>query len=100
MLTLQCLWCRHRNPAGEDVCNACGTPLYLKPCTHCDAANQRAAAHCRNCGEAFSFDFVAAAELERDLGDAIVTAGDTAPAETSQPLFPLPLCRPPTGLHR
>ena len=59
MLALLCLCCSHRNPADASFCNACGTPLHLKPCTHCDTINQRAAAHCRSCGEAFSFDFSA-----------------------------------------
>ena len=60
MLALLCLCCSHRNPADASFCNACGTPLHLKPCAHCDTINQRAAAHCRSCGEAFTFDFSAA----------------------------------------
>ena len=90
MLTLQCLWCDHRNQAGSNFCNACGTPLYLKPCTHCDMVNQRAAVHCRNCGEAFSFDFVAAAEIESDMPFAVDATEETsalqAPSRATVPL--------------
>lgn len=79
MLTLQCLWCDHRNQAGSNFCNACGTPLYLRPCTHCDTVNQRAAVHCRNCGEAFSFDFVAVAEAESPAADPMTVSAETPP---------------------
>ena len=67
MVTLLCFCCDHRNPAGSKFCNACGTPLHLKPCRHCEAINTRAAAHCHQCGETFALEFLSlddAAELE------------------------------------
>lgn len=89
MLTLQCLWCDHRNPAGSNFCNGCGTPLYLKPCTHCDAVNQRAAVHCRGCGEAFSFDFVALAEAEALVDEPVPAGVDLQPPSPSRDTRPV-----------
>ena len=57
MVALLCFCCDHCNPAGAKFCNACGTPLHLKPCKHCEAINTRAAAHCHQCGETFAFEF-------------------------------------------
>jgi Double zinc ribbon len=58
MVTLLCFCCDHRNPAGAKFCNACGTPLHLKPCKHCEAINVRAAAHCHQCGETFALEYL------------------------------------------
>jgi hypothetical protein len=58
MMTLLCFCCEHRNPAGARFCNACGTPLHLKPCKRCETINERAAAHCHRCGETFELEFV------------------------------------------
>jgi hypothetical protein len=59
IVTLACFCCDHRNPVGAKFCNACGTPLHLKPCKHCEAINVRAAAHCHGCGETFALEFAA-----------------------------------------
>lgn len=45
-----CSFCDRINPTGAKFCNACGSPLNLKPCTTCDAVNPAAAAVCYSCG--------------------------------------------------
>jgi hypothetical protein len=47
---LQCAFCDHANPEGAKFCNACGSPLNLRPCTECDAVNEDAATACYKCG--------------------------------------------------
>jgi len=48
----RCRFCTHDNPDGARFCNACGSPLHLKPCPHCEAVNDTAAAQCYECGAA------------------------------------------------
>jgi Double zinc ribbon len=81
MVGLLCFCCDHRNPAGAKFCNACGTPLHLKPCKHCEAINVRAAAHCHQCGETFALEFLALDESL--LPDAPGAAEEPAPAEVA-----------------
>lgn len=50
MPAFQCAFCNHANPAGAKFCNACGSPLNLKPCAGCDAVNEEAAIACYKCG--------------------------------------------------
>lgn len=45
-----CAFCEHRNPAGANFCNDCGSPLHLKPCNQCAAVNDQAATCCYQCG--------------------------------------------------
>src|SRR5438874_6109514 len=46
----RCRFCDHGNPEGARFCNACGSPLHLKPCPQCEAVNDTAAAQCYECG--------------------------------------------------
>jgi ribosomal protein L40E len=50
MSLFHCRFCDHDNPPGARFCNACGSPLYLKPCSQCDAVNESAATQCYQCG--------------------------------------------------
>jgi len=45
-----CSFCDHHARAGAKFCDACGSPLHLKPCNQCDAVNDQAAAGCYKCG--------------------------------------------------
>jgi len=47
-----CPFCDHRNPGDAKFCNACASPLHLKPCKQCDAVNDEAAKNCCKCGAA------------------------------------------------
>ena len=88
MVTLLCFCCDHRNPAGSKFCNACGTPLHLKPCKHCEAINARAAAHCHQCGEPFALEYLSlddAAELGHPPAAAPALAGIEAPGDAPRP---------------
>lgn len=80
MVTLLCFCCDHRNPAGAKFCNACGAPLHLKPCKHCEAINARAAAHCHQCGETFALEFLSLVEAVQ-MQDAPDAAPIPAPVE-------------------
>ena len=84
MVTLFCFCCDHRNPAGARFCNACGTPLHLKPCKHCDAINTRAAAHCHKCGETFALEFLALDEVA-ERPEVPESAPVPAPVEATAP---------------
>lgn len=98
MVTLLCFCCDHRNPAGSKFCNACGTPLHLKPCKHCEAINARAAAHCHQCGETFALEYLSlddAAELGHPAAAAPALAGTEAPGDA-----PRPFLRPQHGILR
>lgn len=52
-----CSFCDHRNPGDARYCNACASPLNLKPCKQCDAVNERAAKNCYKCGAACPVSF-------------------------------------------
>lgn len=54
MPPLQCLFCRHLNPAGASFCNDCGSQLNLQPCDQCGAIDDRAAKNCYKCGAEFT----------------------------------------------
>jgi ribosomal protein L40E len=47
---LQCLFCKHLNPAYAIFCNECGTQLNLPSCKQCGSIDDRAAEKCRKCG--------------------------------------------------
>lgn len=49
-----CPFCDHRNPGDARFCNACASPLHLKPCKQCDAVNDEAATNCYKCGAAYA----------------------------------------------
>lgn len=53
MRFLQCLFCKHTNPAEASFCNECGSPLHLQPCEQCGAIDKRSAASCHKCGAEF-----------------------------------------------
>jgi hypothetical protein len=52
--SLQCLFCKHLNPADAIFCNECGTQLNLQPCKRCGAIDDRAAEKCYKCGASFT----------------------------------------------
>ena len=51
--SIQCLFCKHLNPAGAIFCNECGTQLNVQPCDHCGAIDARDARNCHKCGSEF-----------------------------------------------
>ena len=51
--SIQCLFCKHLNPAGAIFCNECGTQLNVQPCDHCGAIDAREARNCHKCGAEF-----------------------------------------------
>src|SRR5947207_9420373 len=60
MSLFHCRFCDHDNPPDARFCNACGSPLYLKPCPQCEAVNDTAAPQCYQCGAALSKEDIAA----------------------------------------
>jgi len=75
---LQCLFCRHPNPAGANFCNDCGSQLNLQPCGQCGAIDDRAAKSCYKCGAGFSVP--AAPGLDTPFAPTINEAAVTFPA--------------------
>ena len=51
--SIQCLFCKHLNPAGAIFCNECGTQLNVQPCDQCGAIDARDAKNCHKCGGEF-----------------------------------------------
>ncbi len=45
-----CPFCDHHARPAARFCDACGSPLHLKPCDQCDAVNGHAATSCHKCG--------------------------------------------------
>src|SRR2546426_334027 len=78
MSLFHCRFCDHDNPDGARFCNACGSPLYLKPCPQCEAVNDTAAAQCYECGAALETN--ALAEVVTAIPTP--TAADTSNADT------------------
>ena len=76
-LPLQCLFCKHLNPADAIFCNVCGTQLNLQPCQQCGAAEERTAEKCHKCGAAFTLP----AQSEDQAPLAASTPSDTRSAE-------------------
>lgn len=54
MLPSLCPFCDAANPADAKFCNACGSPLHLKPCKKCGAVTEAAATRCGVCGSDFT----------------------------------------------
>lgn len=75
---VQCLFCKHFNPAGASFCNDCGSQLNLQPCGQCGAIDDRAAKHCYKCGADLSSP--AAAGLEAPFAPAIPESNPSYPA--------------------
>ncbi len=75
---LQCLFCKHINPAGASFCNNCGSQLNLQPCGQCGAIDDRAAKNCYKCGADFTLP--AAPGLEAPFAPAIAESDLTYPA--------------------
>src|SRR5262245_21538103 len=51
MFLQSCPVCAHRNPRGSHFCNECGSPLQLRLCPACHAAEDGLSLGCRSCGE-------------------------------------------------
>ncbi|MBU3996845.1 zinc ribbon domain-containing protein [Rhodoferax sp.] len=75
---MQCLFCKHLNPAGASFCNDCGSQLNLQPCGQCGAIDDRAAKHCYKCGADFSLP--AASGLEAQFTPVSPETEPTYPA--------------------
>jgi len=75
---LQCLFCKHLNPAGASFCNDCGSQLNLRPCDQCGAIDNRTAKNCYKCGAEFTLP--AASGLDAPLATAILENTLTYPA--------------------
>lgn len=54
MACIACNFCTHDNPEGSKFCNACGSPLNLTQCSHCEAINSVYAEQCFQCGAPLS----------------------------------------------
>ena len=78
MPSLSCRFCRHANPPGAKFCNECGSPLHLRPCSHCEAVTDASAGTCHQCGAAF------------DAEDAPSIVAVSAHAATSEARSALP----------
>src|SRR5437773_1687582 len=78
MASSRCRFCNHDNPDGARFCNACGSPLYLKPCPQCEAVNDTAAAQCYECGAALETN----APAEAVTAIPTPAAADTSNAHT------------------
>lgn len=74
---LQCLFCKHLNPAGASFCNDCGSQLNLQPCGQCGAIDDRAAKNCYKCGA--DFNLPAALGLEAPFAPVIPETEPTYP---------------------
>src|SRR5689334_18876321 len=74
MSSSRCRFCSHDNPDGARFCNACGSPLHLKPCPQCEAVNDTAAAQCYECGAALE---------TTPLAEAVTAIPTAAAADTS-----------------
>lgn len=87
-----CPFCDHRNPGDARFCNACASPLHLKPCKQCDAVNDEAATNCYKCGAACPVSFSTPEAMpkspvaESTLASATPDNGAVAESAT-QPLF-------------
>jgi ribosomal protein L40E len=102
--SLQCLFCKHLNPADAIFCNECGTQLNLQPCKRCGAIDDRAAEKCYKCGA--SFTLPAQPGAESLLAPAIPgkepapsTLSDTGPAATLPTKPTHDLAEAPSGLQ-
>jgi hypothetical protein len=91
-----CAFCDHRNPNDARFCNACASPLHLKPCKQCEAINNVAATACHSCAAAFPVPFTVPAVVPTpptdDVAPAFMVAGDAAFA----PGAPQPASATPT----
>src|SRR5947208_557923 len=95
MSLFHCRFCDHDNPPDARFCNACGSPLYLKPCPQCEAVNDSAAPQCYQCGTALPNEdiaaeasvtgmpeFAGATETTGDLGAGVYYAYEHSGART------------------
>ena len=80
MSSVRCRFCDHHNPEGARFCNACGSPVHLKPCPQCEAVNDVAAAECYECGAALEIGAAPAglaAVAEHAAADAAQPAAES-----------------------
>lgn len=80
MPVLQCLFCKHVNPAEASFCNSCGSQLDLQPCLQCGAVDSRSAKRCHKCETPFAPP--PAAESE----DLLTPASQGDPSDYSSPI--------------
>ena len=71
----RCRFCDHDNPGGARFCNACGSPLHLKPCPRCEAVNDTAAAQCYECGT--SLETGVASSISVEAKTSLIAAAPT-----------------------
>ena len=98
-----CAFCDHRNPPGAKFCNACASPLHLKPCKECDAVNDEAATNCYKCGAAAPVLFGTHPTAGLRAADSALpgaTPSDPTAAGVKQPLFAASGLRARRGLLR
>ena len=91
MPSLQCLFCKHPNPAGASFCNDCGAQLNLQPCGQCGAIDDRAAKNCYKCGA--DFGLAGAPGLAAPFAPAILES------ELSYPALNLATVAPQQAAH-
>jgi ribosomal protein L40E len=88
---LQCLFCKHLNPADAIFCNECGTQLNLQPCKRCGAIDDRGAEKCYKCGASFTLP-------AQPQPDALLAPAITGKELASSPLSDAgPAGKLPTG---
>ena len=75
IFTLQCLFCKHLNPAGAIFCNECGTQLDMQPCEQCGAIDARDAKNCHKCGAEFPLPAIPVPDTVPALGIQAQDAG-------------------------
>ncbi|HWR86810.1 MAG TPA: zinc ribbon domain-containing protein, partial [Acidiferrobacterales bacterium] len=54
MVSTPCPFCDGINPSDARFCNACGSPMHLKPCKQCGAVSELAELRCGVCGREFA----------------------------------------------
>jgi hypothetical protein len=79
----RCRFCDHENPNDARFCNACGSPLHLKPCPRCESVNDVAAEQCYECGA--SLDTAAPVETGQATSASAAATPITAAFENAVP---------------
>ena len=83
--TIQCLFCKHVNPAGAIFCNECGTQLNVQPCDHCGAIDAREAKNCHKCGAEFALHATPEPGPKSELPANGQNSALNSPAEAAPP---------------
>ncbi len=90
MVTATCLFCSYSNLASAKFCNDCGSPLHLKPCSQCEAINDRAAEKCYMCGAELPVSLIAAKPALRSREVEVELARMPLPESPAENLHVLP----------